>query len=141
MNQLTIMSDSELAPKVAGLLAYLFPRYLDPTCFTVINGDKTIAQALLQYSYGHIMYTGSTAVGREVMRAASHHLTPVTLELGGRNAVIVTDNANVELAATRISWAKFAIAGQTCFAPNHVMVHESIYDQFAKALKKVGLEK
>jgi acyl-CoA reductase-like NAD-dependent aldehyde dehydrogenase len=71
------------------------------------------------------------------MRAAAEHLTPVTLELGGRNSVIVTENANVELATTRIAWAKFAIAGQTCFAPNQAIVHEKVYDQFVAALTKV----
>jgi acyl-CoA reductase-like NAD-dependent aldehyde dehydrogenase len=74
------------------------------------------------------------------MRAAAQHLTPVTLELGGRNTVVVTGNANVELSATRIAWAKFAIAGQTCFAPNHAIVHESVYDSFVEALKKVCLQ-
>jgi acyl-CoA reductase-like NAD-dependent aldehyde dehydrogenase len=73
------------------------------------------------------------------MKAAAEHLTPVTLELGGSNAVVVTENANVELAATRIAWAKFAIAGQTCFAPNHVIVHERVYDTFVAALRKVRL--
>ena len=72
------------------------------------------------------------------MKAAAEHLTPVTLELGGRNAAIVTEMANLQLAATRIAWAKFAIAGQTCFAPNHVLVHESVYEGFVAALTKVG---
>lgn len=72
------------------------------------------------------------------MKAAAEHLTPVTLELGGRNSAIVDENANVELAATRIAWAKFAIAGQTCFAPNHAIVHESVYDEFVGALTKVS---
>lgn len=94
-------------------------------------------QALLQSPFGHILYTGSTDVGREIMRVASQHLTPVTLELGGRNAVVVTEHANIELSATRIAWSKFAAAGQTCFAPNHAIVHENVYDSFVEALKKV----
>lgn len=73
------------------------------------------------------------------MKAAAEHLTPVTLELGGRNAAFVTENANVQIAATRIAWAKFAIAGQTCFAPNHAVVHESVYDEFVKSLTTVSL--
>lgn len=74
------------------------------------------------------------------MEAAAKHLTPVTLELGGRNSAVVTEHAIVELAATRIAWAKFAIAGQTCFAPNHAIVHESVYDAFVAALKKVKFD-
>jgi acyl-CoA reductase-like NAD-dependent aldehyde dehydrogenase len=104
-----------------------------------VNGDKTVAQKLLQSPFGHILYTGSTGVGRAVMRAASQHLTPVTLELGGRNTAVVTQNANLELSATRIAWSKFAIAGQTCFAPNHAIVHESVYDEFVEWLKMVRI--
>lgn len=70
------------------------------------------------------------------MKAAAEHLTPVTLEHGGINSVIVTEKANVELAAKRIAWGKFANAGQTCFAPNHAIVHESVYDAFITALQK-----
>lgn len=73
------------------------------------------------------------------MKAAAKHLTPVTLELGGRNSVIVTEKANLELTASRIAWAKFAIAGQTCFAPNQVLVHENVYDEFVASLDKVSL--
>lgn len=119
------------------LLAELFVKYLEPDCFRVINGGIDVAQALLKYPYGHILYTGSTNVGKLVMKAAAEHLTPVTLELGGSNSVIVTEKANIELAAKRIAWGKFAIAGQTCFAPNHAIVHESVYDSFIIALEKV----
>lgn len=128
---------SELAPQTANLLAELLPRYLDPTCFKVINGDKDIAQELLKHPYGHILFTGGTVIAKDVMKAAATHLTPITLELGGRNSVLVTENANTELAAKRIAWGKFAIAGQTCFAPNQVIVHESVYGQFIEALSKV----
>ena len=129
---------SELSPHTATLLATLFPKYLDQSSFRVVNGDKDAVQRLLQEPYGHILYTGGATVGKIVMKAAAEHLTPVTLELGGRNAAVVTEHANVELAATRIAWAKFAIAGQTCFAPNHAIVHASVYDAFVEALKKVG---
>lgn len=72
------------------------------------------------------------------MKAAAKHLTPVTLELGGRNTVVVTDKADLNLAASRIAWAKFAVAGQTCFAPNQVVVHESVHNEFMIALDKVS---
>lgn len=117
----------------------MFPKYLDPDCYAIINGDKTAAQALLQLPFGHILYTGGAAVGREIMRAASQHLTPVTLELGGRNSVVVTEHANIQLSATRIAWSKFAAAGQTCFAPNHAIVHESVYNSFVEAVKKASI--
>ncbi|KAF8853370.1 putative aldehyde dehydrogenase [Acephala macrosclerotiorum] len=125
-----ILKPSEHAPNTATLLAELFPKYLDPCCFRVINGGIDVAQALLRYPYGHILYTGSTNVGKLVMKAAAEHLTPVTLELGGINSVIVTEKANVELTAKRIAWGKFAIAGQTCLAPNHAIVHESAHQDF-----------
>ncbi|CZR67088.1 related to Aldehyde dehydrogenase, dimeric NADP-preferring [Phialocephala subalpina] len=131
-----ILKPSEHAPQTAALLAELFLKYLDPDCFRIINGGVDVAQALLKYPYGHILYTGSTNVGKLVMKAAAEHLTPVTLELGGANSVIVTEKANVELAAKRIAWGKFAIAGQTCFAPNVAIVHESVYDAFIVALEK-----
>jgi aldehyde dehydrogenase (NAD+) len=98
-------SRSELAQHTATLLAALFPKYLDATCFTIVRGDKMVAQTLLKYRFGHILYTGSTGVGREVMSMAGQHLTPVTLKLGGRNSVVATANANIELTAMRIAWS------------------------------------
>jgi acyl-CoA reductase-like NAD-dependent aldehyde dehydrogenase len=104
-----------------------------------VNGDKEVATKLLQHPFAHILFTGNGTAGKIVMKAAAEHLTPVTLELGGRNIAIVTEKANIELAATRTAWAKFAIAGQTCFAPNHVIVHTKVYDAFIEALKRVSL--
>jgi acyl-CoA reductase-like NAD-dependent aldehyde dehydrogenase len=112
----------------------LFPKYLDQSCFRIVNGDKEIAQTLLEEPFGHVLFTGGTEVGRVVMKAAAKHLTPLTLELGGRNSVVVTENADIELTAKRIAWGKFAIAGQTCFAPNQVLVKESA---FVAAMGKV----
>ena len=123
----------------AALLAELVPRYLDPTCYKIVNGDKDIVIRLLEEPFGHILYTGRANVGEIVMMAAAKHLTPVTLELGGRNTIIVTENANLELAALRIGRAKFAIAGQTCFAPNQLIVQERVHDDFVAALNKVGV--
>jgi acyl-CoA reductase-like NAD-dependent aldehyde dehydrogenase len=119
------------------LLEELFPKYLDSSCFRVINGGKDVAQALLDHPYGHILFTGGTAVAKEVMKSAARFLTPLTLELGGRNAVVVSDKANVELAAKRTAWAKFANAGQICLAPNVVVVHEAVYEQFVAAVNSV----
>jgi acyl-CoA reductase-like NAD-dependent aldehyde dehydrogenase len=115
----------------------LFPKYLDPSCFRVIQGGVETAQALLEHPYGHILFTGGTAVGKEVMKKASKFLTPVTLELGGRNAALVTAKANVNLAAKRIAWGRFVNAGQTCFAPNYAIVDEKVYDEFMSSIKDV----
>jgi acyl-CoA reductase-like NAD-dependent aldehyde dehydrogenase len=128
---------SEYAPHTADLLAELFPKYLDQSCFRVVLGGKEAALTLLEHAFGHIVFTGSTVVGKEVMRSAAKFLTPVTLELGGRNGALVTEKANVDLAAKRILWAKFANAGQTCFSPNVAVVHEAVYEQFITAVNKV----
>ncbi|KAH9215265.1 putative aldehyde dehydrogenase [Leptodontidium sp. 2 PMI_412] len=135
-----IIKPSELAPQTASLLEDLLPKYLDPTCFKIVNGDKDVALELLQYPYGHLLFTGGAVIGKQVMQSAAKNLTPVTLELGGKNSVLVTEKADVELAAKRIAWGKFAIAGQTCFAPNQVIVHESVYEAFLEALKRVNKE-
>ena len=93
---------------------------------------------LLKHPFGHILFTGSGRVGKIVMTAAAKYLTPVTLELGGKNPVIVSEKANVKLATKRILWGKFAAAGQTCIAPNYALVHESVAQEFVEALKDVG---
>jgi acyl-CoA reductase-like NAD-dependent aldehyde dehydrogenase len=128
---------SEHSPATADLLIELFPRYFDQDCFRYITGGKDAAIALLEYPFGHILFTGSQSVGKEVIKSAAMTVSPVTLELGGRNAVIVFEKANIHLAAKRIAWAKFANAGQTCFAPNVAIVHESVFDNFVENLKKV----
>jgi acyl-CoA reductase-like NAD-dependent aldehyde dehydrogenase len=133
-----ILKPSEHSPATGMLLAELFPKYLDPNCFVVVNGNATVTQALLAEPLGHVLYTGGSEVGKLVMAAAAKTLTPVTLELGGRNSAVVTGKANVAIAARRIAWGKYAIAGQTCFAPNQVLVQEDIVSEFADALNKVS---
>jgi len=93
---------------------------------------------LLKHPFDHILFTGSGRVGKIVMTAAAKHLTPVTLELGGKNPVIVSEKANVKLAAKRILWGKYAAAGQTCIAPDYALVHESVAQDFVEALKNVS---
>ncbi|EEA24949.1 Hexadecenal dehydrogenase [Talaromyces marneffei ATCC 18224] len=130
-----ILRPSEFAPATADLLVELFPKYLDPSSFRCVIGGREAAEALLKHSFGHILFTGGLKVGKEVMKAAANNITPITLELGGRNAAIVSDKANVRLAAKRILWGKAAAAGQTCFAPNVAIVHEAVYDEFVGGLK------
>jgi aldehyde dehydrogenase (NAD+) len=95
--------------------------------------------ALLEHRFGHIIYTGSNNVAKIVMAAASKTLTPVTLELGGKAPVIVSEKANIELAAKRVAWGKFFNAGQICMAPDYAIVQESVMAEFLEALKKVSL--
>ncbi|BFZ63975.1 hypothetical protein YB2330_005112 [Saitoella coloradoensis] len=132
-----IIKPSEQAPKVGALLHELFPQYMDPMCYRVVLGHKEEAERLLQCEFDHIFYTGSAGVGKLIMKAAAEHLTPVTLELGGKSPAIVTRHADVALAAKRIAWAKFANAGQTCVAPDYVLVAKSIQNEFVAALEKV----
>lgn len=129
---------SEHAPQTAQLLAKLFPLYLDTRCFRVVLGSENMVKSLLTRPWGHILFTGSSGVGKIVMREAAKFLTPVTLELGGRNAVVVSDKANVELAAKRTVWGKVTTAGQTCFAPNVAIVHEAVYEEFVQACCQVS---
>ena len=117
--------------------AELIPQYLDPTCFKVVNGGKEAVQEMLEHPFGHIMYTGGGVVGSIVMRAAAKHLTPVTLELGGKSPAIVSDKANIELAAKRIAWGKFVNSGQTCVAPDYALVQEDVMPEFLNEMKKV----
>ena len=94
------------------------------------------SQALLREKYDTIFFTGSVAVGKIVMKAAAEHLTPITLELGGKSPCIVHEDANIKLAAKRIAWGKFLNAGQTCVAPDYVYVHHKIKDTFLAELRK-----
>jgi hypothetical protein len=108
-----------------------------------LNASKLSMEAktqFIRYSKARLVIFSlpvGTEIGKEIMKAAAKHLTLVTLELGVRNSVVVTEDADLELAATRILWAKFAMAGQTCFTPNQVFVHESVYPHFTNAVKKV----
>lgn len=127
---------SELAPHTSAALAEWIPRYLDPECITVFEGGIETSQALLAERFDHIFYTGGGNVGRIVMEAAAKHLTPVTLELGGKSPCIVDAQVDLEVAARRITWGKYFNAGQTCVAPDHVLVHQSIASAFTEAVKK-----
>ncbi len=129
-----VLKPSEVTPTVAALIEELVPMYFDPNTVAVVTGAVDETTALLEQRFDHIFYTGNGKVGRIVMRAAAEHLTPVTLELGGKSPAIVAADANVKVAATRIAWAKFLNAGQTCVAPDYVLVEEGIEDQLVAAL-------
>lgn len=116
-----VIKPSELAPATSALLARLLPKYLDPDCVKVVEGSVPETTALLDLPFDHILYTGGGNVGRIVMAAAAKHLTPVTLELGGKSPCVVLPDANLETTARRIAWGKFTNAGQTCIAPDYLL--------------------
>lgn len=116
-----VIKPSELAPTTSALLARLVPEYLDADCVKVVQGSVAETTALLALPFDHILYTGGGKVGRIVMAAAAKHLTPVTLELGGKSPCVVLPDADLEVAARRIAWGKFTNAGQTCIAPDYVL--------------------
>lgn len=130
-----IVKPSELAPATSAAIARLLPRYTDPAAVHVVEGGVAETTELLAQRLDHIFYTGNGRVGRIVMRAAAEHLTPVTLELGGKSPAIVAADADVPVAARRIAWGKFLNAGQTCVAPDHVLVHRAVHDRFVAELR------
>jgi len=130
-----IMKPSEVSPTVSGVLARLVPQYLDTTAVSLIEGGVPETTELLAQKFDHIFYTGNGKIGRVVMAAAAVNLTPVTLELGGKSPVIIDKSANIEVAARRVAWGKWLNAGQTCVAPDYVLVDSSVEDKFVNALR------
>lgn len=129
-----ILKPSELTPHVAEALQSLGDDFLKTSVFAVINGDKNVGEQLIHSQFDHIFFTGSTSVGKLVMKAAAEHLTPVTLELGGKSPCIVDQYANIEVAAKRIVWGKFLNAGQTCVAPDYLYVHEAVKEKLVNKM-------
>lgn len=121
---------SEKTPSVSRYIAKLIGRVFPPEEVAVFEGDAGVAKALLDQPFDHIFFTGSTSLGRIIMAAAAKHLSSVTLELGGKSPAIVDASADVQVAADRIVWGRFVNAGQTCVAPDYVLVHESIRESF-----------
>ncbi|AFY72832.1 NAD-dependent aldehyde dehydrogenase [Synechococcus sp. PCC 7502] len=122
----TVIKPSEYAPHTSALLAELICENFDPRFLTVVQGEVETSQALLAEKFDHIFFTGGTEVGKIVMGAAAKQLTPVTLELGGKSPAIIDAECDLDLATKRMIWGKFYNAGQTCIAPDYVLVHESI---------------
>ncbi|MDE3722842.1 aldehyde dehydrogenase family protein [Nocardiopsis sp. N85] len=116
-----VLKPSELSPATSALLAELLPRYLDTEAIAVIEGGVPESTALLEQHFDHIFYTGNAQVARIVMAAAVKHLTPVTLELGGKSPAIVEPGVDLATTARRLVWGKFTNAGQTCVAPDYVL--------------------
>lgn len=131
-----IIKPSEFASATSNLLQQMVTSYFQQDYVAVVEGEKDVSQALLAEEFDYIFFTGSPHVGKEVMKQASNHLTPVTLELGGKSPAIVDKDANIRLAAKRIIWGKFTNAGQTCVAPDYIYVHEKVKQPLVQEMKK-----
>ncbi|HWJ82491.1 MAG TPA: aldehyde dehydrogenase family protein [Nocardioides sp.] len=124
-----VLKPSELAPATSRLLAEALPGYLDAEAVKVVEGDGVVTQDLLSLGFDHALFTGGTDIGRKIMAGAAPTLTPVTLELGGKSPAIVTAGSDLGVAARRIAWVKTMNSGQTCIAPDYVLVDESVRDE------------
>lgn len=125
-----VLKPSELAPATSSLLARLIADTFDPGHVTVIEGDAQVAQALLAHRFDYIFYTGGAAVGKLILQAAAQHLTPVTLELGGKSPAVIDADVDLQTVTRRIVWGKFTNAGQICITPDYVLVDRRIKDEF-----------
>ncbi|CAK6437625.1 unnamed protein product [Pipistrellus nathusii] len=135
-----VIKPSELSEHMASLLATLIPQYLDKDLYPVINGGVPETSEVLKERFDYILYTGSTGVGKIIMTAAAKHLTPVTLELGGKSPCYVDKDCDLEVACRRIAWGKFMNSGQTCVAPDYILCDPSIQGQVVEKLKKAVKE-
>ncbi|XP_007939686.1 aldehyde dehydrogenase, dimeric NADP-preferring [Orycteropus afer afer] len=131
-----VLKPSELSDNMACLLATIIPQYLDKDLYPVINGGVPETTEVLKERFDHILYTGSTGVGKIVMTAAAKHLTPVTLELGGKSPCYVDKDCDLDIACRRITWGKFMNSGQTCVAPDYILCDPSIQGQIVEKIKK-----
>ena len=132
-NKVTL-KPSELTPHTSTIISKIISETFPVKDVVVITGDATIAASLLKKRWDYIFFTGSVSVGKIVAKAAAENITPVTLELGGKNPCIVDETANLELSARRIVWGKLINAGQTCVAPDYILVHHKRKDAFVKCL-------
>ncbi|KAB8318594.1 aldehyde dehydrogenase [Tolypothrix campylonemoides VB511288] len=131
-----ILKPSELAPHTSRLLSQMMEKYFEPAYIAVIEGGVQTSQQLLAEKFDHIFFTGGTAVGKIVMEAAAKNLTPVTLELGGKSPCIVDSDIHLEHTARRITWGKFLNAGQTCIAPDYILVDKKIKQNLLNEIQK-----
>lgn len=131
-----IIKPSEYAPATSGLIARLVREYFPEEYIAVVEGGLEVNEALLAERFDYIFFTGSVAVGKIIMGAAAKYLTPVTLELGGKSPCIVDREANLEVAARRIVWGKFLNCGQTCVAPDYLLVHLAVKSELLTLMQK-----
>uniref|UniRef100_A0A914XQ08 Aldehyde dehydrogenase domain-containing protein n=1 Tax=Plectus sambesii TaxID=2011161 RepID=A0A914XQ08_9BILA len=131
-----IIKPSEIAPHCADVIAEMVAKYFDPEFLAVIKGGVKETTELLKERFDHILYTGAPPVGKLIMAAAAKHLTPVTLELGGKCPVIVEKDADIEIAGKRIAWGKWLNCGQTCLAPDYILTTAEVKPKLVAAMKK-----
>ena len=131
-----VVKPSAYAPETSHILAELIAEVFPPEYVTVIEGGRAENSALLEEQFDYIFFTGSVSVGRMVMEKAARHLTPVSLELGGKSPVLIDETANIPLAAKRVAFGKCLNAGQTCVAPDYVLIHRSVKEAFLTEYRK-----
>jgi aldehyde dehydrogenase (NAD+) len=129
-----VVKPSEITPMTSSVVARIIGEAFEPSFVSAVEGGTEVAQALIAQEFDHIFYTGGGAVGRLVMEAAAEHLTPVTLELGGKSPCIVEPDVNLEHTARRIAWGKYFNAGQTCIAPDYLLVNEALKQELLEAV-------
>lgn len=136
-----MLKPSPYVPKVSGVLREMIEECFDEQYVAVVEGNREVNAALLKQRYDIIFFTGSPDLGRVVMRSAAENLTPVILELGGKSPVVVDSSADVRLAAKRVAWGKTLNAGQTCIAPDYLLIHRDVKElfitEFAKAIREL----
>lgn len=130
-----VVKPSELTPNTSKIVAKIIKETFEKNHVECAEGDHAVAEKLLKERWDYIFFTGSVAIGKIVAKAAAENLTPVTLELGGKNPCIIDETANLKLAAKRIVWGKFLNAGQTCIAPDYLLVSKKVKDEFIGLLK------
>ncbi|MEN8187412.1 MAG: aldehyde dehydrogenase family protein [Bacteroidota bacterium] len=130
-----VLKPSELPKNTSNIMAKLINENFDPEFFKVIEGGIPETKELLDQKFDKVFFTGSTYVGKIVYQAAAKHLTPVTLELGGKSPAFFTEKCDLKIGVKRMIWAKFLNAGQTCVAPDYILVHKAIKDEFLKTVK------
>ena len=130
-----VLKPSPYTPNVARVIEQMITATFDEKYIAVVQGNRDVNTSLLEQRYDIIFFTGSPSLGRIVMQAAAKHLTPVVLELGGKSPCIVDKGANVKIAAQRIAWGKTLNAGQTCIAPDYLLIHHSLQEQFIEEFK------
>ncbi|GGF97139.1 aldehyde dehydrogenase [Paenibacillus albidus] len=131
-----VLKPSENTPAVSAVIEAIIQETFEPQYIRVVQGEKEVTQLLIHARFDYIFFTGSVPVGKIVMEAAARNLVPVTLELGGKSPVIVDKSADLEMAAKRITWGKLINAGQTCIAPDYVLVHRDIAAELIVRLKQ-----
>jgi aldehyde dehydrogenase (NAD+) len=130
-----IVKPSELTPHTSKIISDIISDVFDKNHVCVVEGDAGVAEKLLEERWDYIFFTGSIGVGRIVAKAAAENLTPITLELGGKNPCIIDQTADIKLAAKRIVWGKFINSGQTCIAPDYILIHTNVKDDFVAIVK------